>query len=259
MSVYHGDCLEVMEDFETDSIDMVLCDLPYGSTRCKWDAIIPLEPLWMHYRRIVKPSGAIVLTCQEPFASFLRLSNLEMYKYDWIWSKSKPTGMGQANRRPMRYHELISIFYAKQPVYNKQMIPRLSERTAQAIKNKNTFNVSKKQSGNQQSVVYTDIPADRYDPDWKNPSTILEFPSIPANAKEWRGHPTQKPLRLFEYFIKTYTNPGELVLDNAAGSGTTGEAALRLGRKFILIEKDPAWYAECVERIEEVQNGLESI
>ena len=236
--IYLGDCLELMRDIPDKSIDMILCDLPYGTTACKWDTIIPFELLWEQYKRIIKDNGAIILTGQEPFSSHLRLSNITMYKYDWVWEKSNPTGMGQANKKPMKYHELISVFYKKQPTYNKQMIVRESSRIKDAHKSNYKFNVSDLTTGNQQCKSYKDIDSKRYDPNFKNPSSIIKINSLRANSKEWCSHPTQKPVALFEYLIKTYTNESEIILDNCIGSGTTAIACINTGRNFIGIEKD---------------------
>ncbi len=168
-----------------------------------------------------------------------------------IWEKSNPTGMGQANKRPMKYHEDICIFYLKQPTYNKQMIPRLNKSMEQHIKNKGTFNVSSKQTGNQQSIAYKEIPADRYSATEKNPSSIIKINSLRANSKEWCDHPTQKPVALLEYLIKTYTNEGDTVLDNTMGSGTTGVACINTNRNFIGIELDDKYFDIAKTRISE--------
>jgi len=256
-TIIQGDCLEEMKKLPDKSIDMILCDLPYGTTACKWDHVIPFEPLWKEYKRLIKDRGAIVLTAQEPFASHMRLSNIDMYKYDWIWEKSNPTGMGQANKRPMRYHELVCIFYQNHPVFNKQMIARDSPRIQQARASGYKFNVSSTMTGNQQSIAYKDIDPDRYDANFKNPSSIIKINSLRANSGEWVSHPTQKPVALFEYLIKTYTNEGDLVLDNCIGSGTTAVAAKRTGRHFIGIELSPEYCEIARKRVAAVPARLD--
>jgi len=255
-NIYNGDCLELMKEIQSGSIDMILCDLPYGTTACKWDNVIPFEPLWAHYKRIIKDNGAIVLFGSQPFTSVLVMSNPKWFKYGMIWEKSNPTGMGQANKRPMKYHEDICIFYLKQPTYNKQMIPRLNKSMEQHIKNKGTFNVSSKQTGNQQSIAYKEIPADRYSATEKNPSSIIKINSLRANSKEWCDHPTQKPVALLEYLIKTYTNEGDTVLDNCSGSGTTAIACINTNRNYICMEKDYEYYNKSIERILKHSNQL---
>lgn len=250
--IYNEDCLEGMKRIEDKSIDMILCDLPYGTTACKWDNIIPFEPLWEQYKRIIKDNGAIVLFGSEPFSSKLRMSNIDNYKYDWIWEKSNPTGMGQSNKRPMKYHEMISVFYKMQPTYNKQMIKRESSRIKQAHKSEYKFNVSNNMTGNQQSIAYKEINSSRYDANLKNPSSIIKINSLRANSKEWCNHPTQKPVALLEYLIKTYTNEGEIVLDNCIGSGTTAIACINTNRNFIGFELDTTYCGIANKRIQDV-------
>ena len=246
-----GDCLELMKDIPNGSIDMILCDLPYGTTACKWDTIIPFDKLWGQYERIIKPNGAIVLTASQPFTSALIMSNINLFKYELIWEKSNPTGMGQANKRPMKYHENICVFYKSQPTYNKQMIPRTDKTVKSMIKNGGKFNVSNTMSGNQQSIAYKDINADRYSETEKNPSSVIKINSIRPISKEYLGHPTQKPILLFENLIKTYTNENELVLDNTAGSCTTAIAALNTSRNYICMEKEERYYNIGLKRVKE--------
>jgi len=253
--LYNGDCLEIMQKLIDDGVkvDMILTDPPYGTTACKWDSVIPFDKMWEKINLLVKDNGAIVLFGSEPFSSHLRISNIKHYKYDWIWEKSNPSGMGLANKQPMRYHELISVFYKNQPNYNKQMIKRESSRITQAHKSNYKFNVSNTMTGNQQSKAYKNIDAKKYDKDFKNPSTILKVNSLRANSKEWNKHPTQKPVELLEYLIKTYTNENELVLDFTMGSGSTGVACLNTNRDFIGIELDKGYFDIAKERIEKVE------
>lgn len=237
--VIHGDCLEVMRDIPTGSIDMVLCDLPYGTTLNKWDTVIPLKPLWEQYTRIIKDSGAIVLTSQPPFDKVLACSNLKMFRYEWIWNKVSPTGHLNARKMPMKKTENILVFYKKLPTYNPQGLtynPRIKTRSSKSV---GSSNYGKHRSRN--LALYQGYP-----------TNILEF------MRESGFHPTQKPVPLFEYLIKTYTNEKEVVLDNCIGSGTTAIAALNTGRFFIGIEKEPEYVKIARRRIEEVQGTDET-
>ena len=238
--IYQGDCLEVMKDIPDKSIDMILCDLPYGTTACKWDTIIPFEPLWEQYKRIIKDNGAIVLCGQEPFSSYLRISNIEDYKYDWYWEKERLTNVFQVKRRPGKTIECISIFYKEQPNY----IPQKSEHTGRLVKNRvgknGRFSITLQgKKGQVKPINYRD---DRT----RDPTQVLKI-NRDNNMKN--VHPTQKPVALFEYLIKTYTNEGDLVLDNCAGSGTSGVACQNLNRNYILIEKEPKYIDVINKRI----------
>lgn len=252
-----GDCLELMKDIPNGSIDMILCDLPYGTTACKWDIIIPFDKLWEQYERIIKPNGVIVLTASQPFTSALVMSNIELFKYELIWKKSNPTGMGNSNKMPMKYHENICVFYRKQPIFNKQMIERKNKTVATMIKNNKTFSISDSRSGNHQSKIYKNTKADTYNPDFKNPSSVLEINSLRPISKEYVGHPTQKPVELFENLIKTYTNENDIVLDNTAGSGTTAIACLNTNRQFIVMEKEKKYYDIILKRVADFNKNFE--
>lgn len=222
-----GDCLEILPTIESGSVDMVLCDLPYGTTQNKWDSIIPLERLWAEYRRICR--GAIVLTASQPFAAALIMSNMAMFKYEWVWVKTKITGVLNAKKMPVRKHELVLVFAEKPTTYN-----------AQGLVAKGTVT---KQGGN--SDNYGARSSEAYVQEWTNwPRDVLEIPSEGATV-----HPTQKPVALMEYLIRTYTNEGETVLDNTMGSGTTGVACRLSGRNFIGIERDEAYFAIAYDRI----------
>jgi len=218
--VHCWDCLELMKDIADKSIDMILCDLPYGTTDCKWDVVIPFEPLWEQYKRIIKDNGAIVLFGSEPFSSALRISNITEYKYDWIWDKKIPSGMSYARFQPMRRSEQISVFCNGKTKYNPQMTLRDFPIKGGGMSKGETTNNQKIKALNK---TYTH----------KNPTNILVFDKV----RKGSVHPTQKPVALFEYLIKTYTNEGDLVLDNCAGSGTTGVACMNTKRDFILIEQ----------------------
>lgn len=221
-----------MKNIPDKSVDMILCDLPYGTTACKWDTIIPFEPLWEQYKRIIKDNGAIVLTASQPFTSYLIMSNIKMFKYQWIWDKKIPSGMSYARFQPMRQHEDVLIFCKGKTIYNPQMIKR-----DKPIKG---GGMSKGETTNNQNLV-----ALKKTYDYKNPTSIITFDKIRKDS----FHPTQKPVALFEYLIKTYTNEGDLVLDNCAGSGSTLVAAKNLNRQFIGIEKEKEYYDICLERL----------
>ena len=232
--IIHGDCLEVMPQIPSGSIDMILCDLPYGTTACKWDTVIPLEPLWEQYNRVIKDNGAIVLTATNPFSSVLVSSNLKGFKHEWIWQKEKGVGFQVAKYRPMQEHEHVLVFTKKGERVNYYPI---KEKRDKPIKSKGAST----KSGSSPIAYLNNINktyVDRY------PTSIKKFPR--DNNKI---HPTQKPVALFEYLIKTYTNEGEVVLDNCIGSGTTAIAALNTGRYFIGIEKEKKYFDIAKERI----------
>jgi site-specific DNA-methyltransferase (adenine-specific) len=228
IELIQGDCLEKMKDIPDKSIDMILCDLPYGTTACKWDSIIPFEPLWEQYERIIKDNGAIVLFGSEPFTSFLVMSNLKMFKYCWYWKKNNHSNPFLAKTQPLRIVEDILVFYKKLPTYN---------RNTQAT-NKISRSCNSQNYGGRESVVYTQTETGY-------PKNLLEFNS------ETGLHPTQKPVALLEYLIKTYTNEGETVLDNCMGSGTTAVACINTNRNFIGIELDPEYFKIAEKRINE--------
>lgn len=237
ISLMLGDCLERMKEIPDGSVDMVLCDLPYGTTACKWDSVIPFEPLWEQYRRIAKPNAAIVLTASQPFTSALVMSNLKDFKYDWCWRKSRPTGVLNAKRQPLRIKEDVLVFYQKQPVYNPQGVEDCdllvgTGGTMANVKGNATGKITQTESGKyrQTKTGY--------------PRNVIEFPSMSGTV-----HPTQKPVALMEYLILTYTNEGDTVLDNCMGSGTTGVACANTGRKFIGIERDPDYFEIAKQRI----------
>ena len=232
--IIHGDCLEVMPQIPSGSIDMILCDLPYGTTACKWDTVIPLEPLWEQYNRVIKDNGAIVLTATNPFSSVLVSSNLKGFKHEWIWQKEKGVGFQVAKYRPMQEHEHVLVFTKNGERVNYYPI---KEKRDKPIKSKGAST----KSGSSPIAYLNNINktyVDRY------PTSIKKFPR--DNNKI---HPTQKPVALFEYLIKTYTNEGEVVLDNCIGSGTTAIAALNTGRYFIGIEKEKKYFDIAKERI----------
>ena len=229
----NGDCLKLMNKIPDKSINMILCDLPYGTTQCKWDTVIPFEPLWEQYNRIIKDSGAIVLFGSEPFSSYLRMSNIKNYRYDWIWKKNKATQYLNAKRMPLNDYEIISVFYKKLPNYNPQM------GEGKKYSNKHKPDDSGECYG---KVSYSE----RKDVTTRFPRRIIEF-GVDMKAEY---HPTQKPVALLEYLIKTYTNENDLVLDNCMGSGSTGVACMNTNRDFIGIELDNDYFNIAKERIE---------
>ena len=245
--IYNQDCLEGMEEIEDKSIDMILCDLPYGSTSSPWDIIIPFDKLWEQYERIIKDNGCIALNASQPFASQLILSNLKLFKYEWIWEKSHPTGFIHAKKRPMNYHEHIIIFYKKQPTYNPIMTigkPNHGDnKHKKGDKNKSNSSVN----GNEVNCVEAKKDGLKY------PKSIQKFNCVNRNGIL---HSTQKPLEMCEYLINTYTNEGELILDNCMGSGTTAVACINLKRNYIGFDngKDDKtgryWVDVAKERIE---------
>lgn len=236
--IIQGDCLEVMPTLEDKSIDMILCDLPYGTTACKWDTIIPFEPLWEQYKRLIKDKGAIVLTASQPFTSALVMSNIKWFKYCLVWNKTKICHFAQAPYRFITEHEDIVIFSAAGTA--KNAITRMVY-NPQGIRNCNRICKGKGHSDHQPSSKKQN---DYLQTKTGYPRSILKFSSGQVDL-----HPTQKPVALFEYLIKTYTNEGELVLDNCAGSGTTAIACLRTNRNCILIEKDPHYCEIARQRI----------
>lgn len=235
-----GDCLEVMKDIPDGSVDMICADLPYGTTNCRWDTIIPFEPLWAHYKRIIKKNGAIVLTASQPFTSALVMSNAGWFKYAWVWDKvNRPTGHLNAKKQPMRITEDVLIFSRGTVAYNPQMV----DGEPYTAKHGATDEGASSDNYGKQRVTLTVCDGKRY------PRNLL---AIKADERGTVGriHPTQKPVALMEYLIKTYTNPGDTVLDNVMGSGTTGVACKNLGRNFIGIEKDEKYFSIAKSRIE---------
>jgi len=246
---YQGDCLVEMDKIEDKSVDMILCDLPYGTTACKWDSIIPFEPMWEQYNRIAKDNAAIVLTASQPFTSALIMSNIKNFRYEWIWEKNFSGGFILAKKQPMKYHENILVFYKAQPTYNP-IFEQYADTTKNRFKNNGKVNSSKLQSANYvneiQGIkrVQDEVKLDR----GAYPKSVQKIKGVP-NCNGGRLHPTEKPVELMEYLIKTYTNEGDTVLDNCMGSGTTGVACKKTGRHFIGIEKDEKYFEIAVSRV----------
>lgn len=238
VTLKHGDCLELMNEIPDGSIDMILCDLPYGTTDCKWDSIIPFEPLWKQYERVAKTNCAIVLFSAQPFTTKLIYSNLKNFKYCWYWKKNYATGFCFAKYQPMRCIEDICVFYRKMPIYNPQGIKRIENPKVQKKNIKGS------------SVYKMDTLSKEFKSLFTNyPKNILEFANEATNNKN-RLHPTQKPVALLEYLVNTYTNPGDTVLDNCMGSGSTGVACVNTGRHFVGIEREEKYFEIAKQRIE---------
>lgn len=247
IKLYKGDCLEVMKDIKDGSIDAIITDPPYGTTACKWDSVIDFDLMWEQLNRVIKPTGAIVLFGSEPFSSLLRCSNLKNYRYDWIWKKTQPTGFLNAKKMPLKQFEIISVFYSKLPTYN----PQLMDKKPQNIR-KLSKNIKAKESENygkyKRSDDFRSIPINK-----TYPRDVLKFNN--SNIKK-KVHPTQKPVALIQYLIKTYTNENETVLDFTMGSGTTGVACKNTNRDFIGIEQDDKYFKIAEERIKNTQKRL---
>jgi site-specific DNA-methyltransferase (adenine-specific) len=243
VSIAKGDCLELMKSIKDGSVDMILCDLPYGTTACKWDTVIPFEPLWEQYNRIIKDKGAIVLTASQPFTSALVMSNPKMFKYEWIWIKNRGSNFASVKKTPIKEHESCLVFYKSSPTYN----PQMQERTGGGVDRvKKPF----KQTRNKISEHGVEVKGAEWLTKLRYPSSWQKF-----NC-EVGLHPTQKPVALMEYLIKTYTNEGETVLDNCMGSATTGVACINTKRRFIGIEQDDKYFDICVERLTEANQTI---
>ena len=235
---YNGDCLEVMKEIPDGVIDMILCDLPYGTTACKWDVVLPFDKLWEQYNRLIKKGGAIALFGSEPFSTNLRYSNLSNYNYDWYWNKGKAGNFVQAKRMPLKIIECVSIFSTGGKMPNYYPIETIRDKPI-------TRGVSSEMG--QKRNLEAAIPSRNKHAETyftKKPDTLIKFGCVRKTV-----HPTQKPVELFEYLIKTYTNERALVLDNCAGSGTTAVACENTGRRWVCIEKDETYYAKACERL----------
>ena len=241
--LYKGDCLEIMRQIPDKSVDMILCDLPYGTTACKWDTVIPFEPLWKEYERITKADSAIVLTASQPFTSALVMSNIKLFKYEWIWKKAVGSNFATTKYMPMKEHESVLVFGKQMPKY----FPIKQERS-EGGKARLNYGHSGSTTGEANGIMdFKGFTTETYDKDTRCPSSVQYF----NNREATRGlHPTQKPVALMEYLIKTYTQQGDTVLDNCMGSGTTGVACKHLNRNFIGIELDDKYFEIAKNRIE---------
>lgn len=238
--ILQGDCLKVMPEFPNEHFDMIFCDLPYGTTKSEWDTVIPLEEMWLQYERIIKPNGAIVLFAKQPFDKMLWASNPKLYRYDWVWEKNKATGHLNAESMPMQAHEYLLVFYKHEPTYNPQM--SIGHKPMNYAVTKHTSGVYGKGKANANNAGTTE----RY------PRSILHFDVVNNDDPE-RIHPNQKPVDLCEYFVRTYTNPGDMVLDNCTGSASIPIACLNLNRRVIGIEKDKDMAEKAQHRVENRQ------
>ena len=246
MQLINGDCLEEMKQIPSGSVDLVLTDPPYGTTACKWDSVIPFDEMWERLNKLIKPNGAIVLFGSEPFSSALRMSNIKNYKYDWVWEKDKGTGAGICNKQPMRKTENISVFYERQPKYDSQG-EKLSKPYRHVLpipKNKESYNISNKNLDEKGQRIYKTYTH-------KKKTNLIYFSRDSIKRNHQKFHPTQKPVALMEYLIKTYTNENETVLDFTIGSGTTAVACINTNRNFIGIEKEQEYIDIANNRIKE--------
>ena len=243
--IYLGDCLKLMQDIPEKSIDCIICDLPYGTTSCQWDILIPFDKLWEQYKRIIKPKGNIVLFSVGLFTLNLIQSNIKDFRYKLIWKKNVPTGMASAKYRPMKYYEEICVFGNSKATYNSIMKERIGA-------GKDCYNYDHYCGDN--NHLQFDKQKKRYDPDWVQPSDVLEFNVVPN--RNGKLHPTEKPVELLEYLIKTYSNEGDTISDNCMGSGTTAVAAWREKRNFIGFELNKEYYDKACNRIKLEQAQL---
>ena len=246
-TIYNEDCLTGMQRIPDGSVDCIICDLPYGTTACKWDSVIPFEPLWEQYKRVTKPNAAIVLFGQEPFSSALRMSNIEWFRYDWIWDKGRGHNFAQANYCPMRSHEIISVFSDAPTIYSSD--GRKCRYNPQMWDSGKPYTIKERERKNQVSMLRPNSPVAKICPAADNkgeryPLSILRF-----KGESKALHPTQKPVDLIAYLIRTYSNPGDTILDNTIGSGTTAVAALREKRHFIGFELNRDYYDIALRRI----------
>lgn len=252
VELYLGDRLEVMQTITDKSVDMILCDLPYGTSACKWDTVIPFEPLWEQYKRIIKKDGAIVLFGSEPFSSAMRLSNLDMYKYDWKWQKPNGANFLNFKYQPAKIHEDIMVFGKSATSYSKKGNMKYNPQMSKG----NPYNqVSEQQRNDNTHILGSTVRSPIKQVITKNEGTRYPRSIIKFSLDKDKFHPTQKPVALLEYLIKTYTNEGDLVLDNCMGSGSTGVACVNTNRNFIGIELDEKYFNIAKERIEKCQNG----
>lgn len=244
LQIHNGDCLEVMKSIPDQSVDMILCDLPYGTTACAWDSVIPFDALWAQYRRVLKPLGAVVLTASQPFTTALIASNYDWFKYCWVWEKNRPTNFAHAKNKPMKKHEDICVFSPGTTVHASQSPSRMTYNPQGLEEIAPT--VAKKSAGEKTKAFFADRPGHREFVRDKTgyPHSILKFSTDMTGL-----HPTAKPVALMEYLIRTYTNEGDVVMDNCMGSGTTGVACINTGRGFIGIERDPGYFKIAENRI----------
>ena len=237
IKLINDECISLMEKMKENSVDMVFCDLPYGTTQNNWDVIIPFEKLWSCYNNIVKENGAIILTASQPFTSLLISSNIKNFKFEWIWKKTIGSGQLNIKRQPLKQHENILVFYRKPPCYNEQKTKG------------EPYKITRKNGTLKKSNYGEQKEHSKENEGYRHAQSIIEIP----NPRKKGGHPTEKPVSLCEYFIKTYSNEGDVVLDNCMGSGSTGVACINLNRNFIGIEMDKDYFDKAKERLERVE------
>jgi DNA modification methylase len=237
--LFHADCFDILSGIKSKSVNLILCDLPYGTTQNKWDIILPLDKLWKEYERLITDNGAIILTASQPFTSTLIMSNTKLFKYDIVWHKRTPSGVLNAKKMPIRTHETILVFYKKLPTYNFQ------KSIGSKICGIKEHKVNSSNYRNANTITPYIDDGSRF------PTSVLDITGVVNNSKEKLPHPTQKPLALMEYLVKTYSNEDDIVLDNCMGSNTTGLACKRLNRQYIGIEKEKAYYDISVKRLAE--------
>lgn len=247
--LYEGNCLEIMPTLADKPVDMILCDLPYGTTACKWDTIIPFEPLWAQYKRLIKDNGAIVLTASQPFTSALVMSNPWWFKYSWVWEKSKGSNFVHARNMPIKFHEDVYIFSKAKIGHDIQLSEKRMTYNPQGLLKTDRHWSRPKKYNSEHDLDRPSHSLDRIIEFENYPRSVLKFSN--SDNRERGKHPTQKPVALFEYLIRTYTNEGDTVLDNCAGSGTTAIACLNTKRNYILIEKSPDYCNIIGQRIEQ--------
>jgi len=258
--LYHGDCLEIMQQLIEDGVkvDLILTDIPYGTTACKWDTVIPLEEMWSCIDKLSYDNTPCLLFGTEPFSSYLRMSHIKQYRYDWIWHKNTSGSFATARKMPMKYHEIISVFYRKLPLYNPQF-QEYSDSMKKRFKQGEMTNRSA-QLQNSTNLIHGGLSLEPSPFDFergKYPESVQFFKGVPiANGK--RVHPTQKPVALLEYLIKTYTNENDVVLDFTMGSGSTGVACMNLNRKFIGIELEEKYYNIAEQRLQEATQSKQT-
>lgn len=253
VKVFHGDCLARMREVESQSVHLILCDLPYGTTACAWDSVIDIEAMWEQYRRIVTPTGAIVLTAAQPFTSVLAVSNLEWFKYTWVWEKNRPTNFAHAKNKPMKKHEDILVFSPGTTVHASQSATRMTY-NPQGLVDIKPKKVTKRAS-EKTDAFFADRPGHR---EFERKQTGYPHSILTFATDQLGLHPTAKPIDLFRYLVRTYSNPGEVVMDNCLGSGTTGIAAVMEGRRFVGMERDDYYFNMSVDRITAAQEEMKN-
>ena len=253
-TLYHADCFDVFPLIADKSVDMILADLPYGTTACKWDSVLPFDKLWKSYERVIKDNGAIVLTASQPFTSALVMSNPKLFKHQWQWIKNKPTGAFGAKYMPMKANEDVLVFGLNKVNYYPQMVKRTEEEFKACYRKNDSKSWGNNIQNHRDNLIIKKPKNEQW---FKYPTNILNIAK--DDKRDGTQHPTQKPVALMEYLIKTYTNEGEIVLDNTMGSGTTGVACVKTNRKFIGIEKEENYFDIAIKRIKSTNYEIQSL